>query len=233
MIDKILHSITNRNLFASSGFRSVSGFVPVEASEAAQKVRRLVGLDVTAHDYYVQGALAAIDAYPDIREAFQEGDRSYALHEFKRPLDSWGGVGPVADRHGPFYARRVPQNFPVDFNVVLSYVDLNHVTILVDGVRHEVLCSVGGGILYPEWPGIGISGGLKLVAQDWDPDFVGVVHHMPTSFPYPALAALLDLDTNKNELLLGAGLLEHYSGTREPLKKYALVLLALGKSTLP
>ena len=228
MIDTILHAVTNRSNFATPLFASVSGFVPITPTPAAAAVMSLLHLDAPQHDYYVHAALAAIDAYPEIREAFREGDRSFEPWEFQRTHDAFQGFTPVADAQGPFVLARVPQVFPVDFNVGLTYLDPDQLGVTVDGAQFPVRCSVGSGTLYPLWPqGLGVSGGLAL-SSAWDATWRGGTFHMPIAYPFAAVAALLDADTNKNELLLRAGLIEHYAMARGASEKLATVLLALG-----
>jgi hypothetical protein len=233
MIDKILHAITNRRDFSSPHLRAVSSFVPVTPSPAASAVMAALHLDDATSDYYVHAALATIDAYPDIREGFQEGDRSYRLRDFQRPVDTFLGVEPIADTQGPFNLRRRPAVFPVDFTLPLSYLDFSHLGVRIDGQFHAVACSSGSDALYPEWPEeLGISGGLRLVGQSWGSAFQGSITHMPPHFPYAAVAALLEALPAKNELLLNAGLIEHYAAVRAPSARLATVLLALGLSNL-
>ena len=134
----------------------------------------------------------------------------------------------MADAQGPFVLARVPQVFPVDFNVGLTYLDPDQLGVTVDGAQFPVRCSVGSGTLYPLWPqGLGVSGGLAL-SSAWDATWRGGTFHMPIAYPFAAVAALLDADTNKNELLLRAGLIEHYAMARGASEKLATVLLALG-----
>lgn len=228
MIDTILHAITNRNDFASPLFASVSGFSPIQPTAAAQAVMSLLQLDYTQHDYYVHAALTTVDAYPEIREAFREGDRSFEPWEFQRTRDSFKGFKPIADAQGPFIAARIPKVFPVDCNIGLAYLDANQLGVTVDGQQFTVPCSVREDALFPIWPAdMGVSGGLQLTST-WDPAWRGGIYHMPIAYPFAAVAALLDADSNKNELLLRAGLIEHYTMARTASEKLATVLLALG-----
>ena len=233
MIDKILHAITNRANFPSAGFMSVSGFAPATPSPAAAAVMQLLHLSDTQNDYYVQGALAAVDAFPEIREAFREGDRSYAVQEFQRPQDIFTGVSPAADLNGPFMLHRRPDTFPVDFAIPLTYLDPSTLQAGLDGTQISLPCSIGAGVIFPEWPlDSGISGGLALVGQNWGSSFQGNIQHMPTGFPYQAAVRALDANIDKNELLLHAGLIEHYTFARDAVEKFATVLLALGTANI-
>lgn len=232
MIDKILHAVTNRSDFSSSGLRSVSGFTPITPAPAAETVMRLLCLDYSTNDYYVQGALAAIDAFPAIREAFREGDRSYALSEFQRPPDTFTGVTPRSGAQGPWELHHPPKVFPVTFEAQLSFLDSNQMGVSWDGASFPVPCSVSDNTIFPDWPeDLGVVGALELL-QAWGPGFRGTLSHVPTSFPYRAAVELLDLNTDKNELLLHAGLIEHYSFAADALEKFATVLLAVGVSNL-
>ena len=228
MVNKILTAITNRLSFATATFPRSTTTLPALPDDV-EHVRKLLKLDYYIDDYFVVGALAAIDAFPHLKEGFGEDVRSFRLLDYQRPLDQWT-VLHVGGHEAPT-VRRIPTEFPVTFDITFDFVDSTNMRATVGVTSFIVPVRPLGTILEPAWPAeLGITGALDLQAQAWDNTFHARLRHVPSGYPYAVVAGILDDDTTKNTLLLASGLLLQYMRAVDPVEKVATVLTALGLS---
>lgn len=227
-MNEFLHALTNREVFASPMFPTVTTFRARPQTPNQISLRQTLQLHVITHDYFVHGLLAAFYSFPELVECFPE-TRTFELRDFRRAPDSWVGATPAPDQHGPFVMRRRATEFPVQMRMTLSYVDATHMRISLGSESWAVPAYWHAGTLYPEWPAeLGVSGAL-LVA-DWSSAFEATVQHMPINYPYEACVAALENVPFKNTMLLQVGLMEHYYFAATPFEKVAAAALALALS---
>lgn len=233
MINKILHTVTNRKHFVSPVFPASTGFIPATLGAAAEEVRQLLQLHRTEDDYFVVGVLQAIDAFPDIAQEFGEARRNYTLQAYRpTPLRmqgaELGGVGA-----GPPKVLRTPDTWPVDFRIKLEFVDSANLRARV-GKAEEIFSAhpTGTDRLSPDWPDrLGIRGTLaNLNPISWGEGFRAEIFHVPPSFPYALAAAALVESDAAYQLLSASGLEAAVYSARTPMEKIALTALAISRS---
>jgi hypothetical protein len=227
MINRILHTVTNRATgFVSPVFPKFADFVPRIMTGEALALLKFLQLDREDTDFFVVGILQAVDAFPCIRESFGPEIRTYDLSMFSLPTPELVNCQLVDGPLGPPSLRRIPEEFPTQSVVQLSY--------RADDVMHAELgdrifdfpVRAAGTCLHPEWPeALGIKGDLE-----WHAGFSAQINFWPTGFPYQALADALDAFAPKSALLSQSGLSSHYHLAFSAIEKVAITALALGLS---
>jgi hypothetical protein len=232
MINKILHTLSNRTIFMSPVFPAISTFRPSELSEDTEAVRKLMGLDVSSHDYNLVGILQAVDAFPDILQEFGEGVRSYSLRDYKTPATSISGaeLGPGAEGLPRIY--RVGSEWPTFYEVTVSYLNATHVR--VSGGEHNdpvpILNAPAGDLhfAWPEWTGV--TGVLTRLENSWSSGDIIRVPVWPVRFPYAQLATALKEDARAYAMRIAIGAEGPFFSARSPIEKVAISALALSRS---
>jgi hypothetical protein len=227
MLDLILHAVTNRaNDFVSPVFSRVSTFHPVALDTDAQIVHDVLQLDFRQNDYYVVGLLQAIDAFPEIRQSFVEGQRASNISAWRRPPDTTAGGTLVANRIGPPNMRRLARTFPVSFQILLDYYQ-GDLRIQDGGTTKLLPPNPIDNTLFPDWPeNLGITGGFATTG--WGSGWTGAINHVPVSFPWNAAVEALNSTTSTTTLLRRASLVETYFLAQSSFEKVAVAALALG-----
>lgn len=231
MINKILHTVTNRKNFVSPVFPSTTKFEPTSQAPTPTAVRELLQLPFTPHDYFVVGALQAADAVPDIRWDFQEEQRTYDLRHYRKPVGWSTGADLVGSVYGPPLINRVADEWPVFFDIYGSYVDAGHLRVTGGSHSDIVRATSSDGQLLVEWPEwTGIQGNLANLDPGWTSVFVWHLYHVPANYPYRKVAEVLTESTEANQLLTGQGLMAQFASAQTAVEKVALTTLALSKS---
>ena len=229
MVNKILHSITNRaGGFMEVAFPDSAVFRPSAETQDSRQLRTLLGLDRKSDDYHLIAVLAAIEAYPEIFYAFEDTERTYRIENFTLPTPVVSGGTLVSDHLGVAQIKPVTTDVPVPDAMTLSYLG-NTTGVIVYGTRRDVVrLTVSRGQVFPEWPAdLGMSGGFTVT---WNSSAVISIRTKPVRFPYAVLADRLRQDNAKNGFLMRHDLVEAFHFAEDPVKQVAIAALALGKS---
>lgn len=231
MRDLTLHALTNRaNDFVSPVFPRNSDFKPVPETAAVAAVRRLLGLDVRTNDYYVIGMLRAVEACPDILESL--GGRIGTRLDYVRPADVFTGFSLLPSPQGAPFLRCRPTGFPVPFSLSFDYLAPGVLRLTWGQAAWNLTVRPHNELLYVDWPKDLAIGGLMSLTQPWQAGFHGEIQHIPSSYPYKAVADMLAANTDTVELLRDTRLVQNFFSAQDAIEKVALVGLALGKRTL-
>lgn len=229
MINRALHSISNRaGGFIEKFFPDNPSFHPSSETPDTLALRRLLGVDRAGDDYHLVAVLAAIEAYPEIQQQFDDRQRTYRLETYAKPAPQVGGGVFVPDAAGPAQIKLMATEVPVPEVLTLTYRQASLATLVYGQRRETVRVGQSGGTIYPEWPAdLGISGGVTLT---WEADAQLVVRAVPARFPFAVLAEELKRSGALRGLLVRQQLVEHFHLAPDPVKKVALAALALGLS---
>jgi len=231
MVNRILHTVTNRANFVSPVFPVSTSFEPKQQSELATSVRKFLQMPFNVQDYYVVGLLQAIDAVPDIRWEFGGEPRTYDLKHYQHPKPWATGAELGPDAGGPPAVNRIASEWPVFFDMYATYVDSTHLRI-TGGTHNDIVSArLNGDFVMVEWPSwTGIKGTLQNLDPGWNSSFQFHIYHIPSNFPYSVLAAQLQEVPDVYQLLIQQGLEAEFYSARTPLEKVATVALAVGLS---
>jgi hypothetical protein len=225
-MNRALFALTNRTTFDSSVFPSAPDYQVIALDPTPADVHNVLNLD--GGDYFVVGALAALRSFSELLENLGPDDATFDLTDWSRPLDTFT-INLLPDPNGPASVRRVPTEFPPAFDIVVSYVDDNTVSVRCGSLSTLVPVTVTSNeyinLTWPAWAGI--TGALDLSVTNYGSGWTATIHHIPISYPYEAAAAALTNSRSANTLLLQTGLMAHFFRAKTGFEKVATVACAL------
>lgn len=235
MINRILHLLTNRaSDFGSSIFPAVSDFVPHEEDPKEKAFRDFLHLRNGDSPFYLMGMLAAIYSFPEIVEEFGESDSTFSLSDYVRETDIIEG-GSLQSKYGKTASlQRRATEFPVDFDIRITYHSTNNVRIRAadQDVSVPFETRVDGSLVFP-WPDFtGVGGVLTPASLPWNVGSSVIIRHEPVMFPYEALHDRVLASPDLMEMLISASLLKHVYAAQTPLESTALIGLAIARPDL-
>lgn len=230
MINAVLHLVTNRaGDFHHPAFASAVDFTPHAETEDEKSLRTFLQLRDTTTDYYVVGALNAIYAFPDILAEFGETQRTFNLARWRKDNDGFYPGSFVNTNAHVFSVQRIPNEFPVDMEWILSYLDAQTMKIQLASKTYLAPVRISGDILYVEWPEeLGIKGAIKLEVA-WDSSARMTLSHTPVGFPYGKIVEHVVHRDDARRLLTGRGYMSHFFAAQSDMEKCALLYTALAE----
>lgn len=164
--------------------------------EAAEKVRRLIGLDQRGNDHSVMLALMCLESYPDLSNRFRDFNRTYQIGSGLRWLNSGpfslsaGDLLP-SERTGPPSVRRAPDTteWPAKREILVRRAGGHSLDVSVGARLERVNSPVLQDLttMAPDWPlWSGVSGLLQMPGV-WEEGDTLTIRHLPGS---PTIAGI-------------------------------------------
>jgi hypothetical protein len=124
MINKFLHSLTNRRIISDDPmFASDPTFVPANLSADDLKLRSILCLDYTTSDYYLKNYVALADIYPDILSVLNDTVTSYQTKDFlPRGVRMQGATLLSNPGVSGFYSDLRPLSLPIGLSYSIDFV---------------------------------------------------------------------------------------------------------------
>lgn len=228
---EIIISLTNR----STGFFAPGLDIPdtvlqkQKPSAEADEVRSLLKLNQNDHPYYLKGILAAIFAYPEVHEGFDEKVRSYDISKTTRQPVTFikGFLG--SDRNGPPTVLVNPEKWPVFFSLSLKYKQDGYGQLEGGNTSEAIpVRKLNDGGLEVEWPTWSGVSGKVWPDSPFGPGFEFGIMFEPVSYPYKLVAELLRSSSANRKLVQKAGLTVPFFYAETAMEQVAVSALALG-----
>ena len=227
MHNKFLHALTNRNFFLHPGFRGMDDFVP-SVDATADRVRDLLGLNDTEHDYYIVGLLQAVAAFPHIRSQLDDPHVTYDLLDYRPPVAGVSGASLLGDVNGPPAITIIPAAFPTGFEVTLVWRTTTSFTMTAEGLDSILKVRHSNGTVFPEWGACGIRGRLVLAdGNAWADGCEVIISHTPVTYPYRLAVQAVSGSPHALSIIDSAGCMEAFYSSQDDVEKMAVVALAL------
>jgi hypothetical protein len=232
MTNSIIHLVTNRSGdFHHPSLGAVRGYTPHRETDDETTLRTFLQLRDTSTDYYVIGAIASVYAFPDLVREYKESSRTFDLTSWRKDEDGFYPGKFVNTRRDAFNVHRVAQEFPVEMEWLLSYLDAQTLLVRLGSTRYNVPVREAGGILYAEWPEeLGIKGAIEL-SGSWDASTFMTLIHTPGGFPYTVLAEKLRHRDDARRLMTDRGYMSHFYAAQSAIEKCAIAYTALAWPT--
>ena len=224
MINGILHRITNRvNDFDNLCFYDDGSYIPVPETWG---LRASLGLLDLSTDFYIISALAAINAFPEIKSEFGADYPSYDLSKITPEVPAVTGAQLVANAFGPPVVHRRASEFPVDFVTLISWAAQDQVRVEIGGVSRTLPARISGSRLMVDWDAAsGITGDL-VCDSPWSGESLVQITSTPWGFPYAAVLAATDT-AERRDALSRAGLMEQFYLAGSDAERLAVLCLIL------
>jgi hypothetical protein len=232
MTNAVLHLVTNRaGNFHHPSLASAVSFSPRAETEDEQSLRTFLQLRDTTTDYYVLGALNSIYAFPEILAEFGETQRTFNLSRWRKDSDTFYPGKFVNTNAHVFSVQRVPNEFPVDMEWLLSRVDSQTLKIQLASHTYYASARLSNNILYVEWPEeLGIQGAIQLDGE-WNASTLMHLYHTPVGFPYSKIVEYVVHRDDARRLMTGRGYMSHFFSAQSDIEKCALLYTALAAPT--
>lgn len=238
MINKLLHAWTNRKVISSDPmFAGDPTFVPIVLSPEAQKLRSILQLDYVGSDYYLKYYLAAIEAFPALKELTNDRVTTYSVKDFLPFTPTLEGADFVSNTGvcGIFTDLK-PTSVPVTLTYTLDYVNdrLCRIVGVETGVTVVAACNAASDVndvfLNVAWPpGIPFSGPLKLT-QAWVSGARVVIRVEPSRFPVSNLISQLQTNFYFIQLLGNFQAMGDFKNALDLRERLAIALVVLALS---
>jgi len=231
MINRAIHILSNSaGPFDLFGLPVNPEFEPRLLSREQTSIRRLLMLD--RGDYYVNAFIAALAAYPDISQSFDD-NQTFDI-QYQRPFSvQMEGAEFLVDTNIKGRWLDTDRDLPLNLNYTISYATSSLVTITgVDRLNVYTSKYIVSGtdpekVLHIEWPDqLPFSGPLRL-KQTWTTGALVSIKVRPQNFPYASLVNRVlgnaYLTSRLHQLLLQ----EEFRASEDPVEKAAMIAVAL------
>lgn len=227
-MDEILNHLTNRSGgFGSAAFPTRSRFVPAVLPEANQEVMRLLQLDRTDTDYFVNAYLRTLQLHPDLSDALGETERSYDLSAY-RPASPYVSQGQlVHDGAAPPAVLREAVEWPPLFDMRLQFRDERSGSVSLGQQEWDVRLTPLDERLRVTWPEATGVTGMLVRGGGWTGVDAVTLWHEPVRFPFQQLRDAAQHNESVYFLLSRHELLTGFIRTCDPVRALALLLTGL------
>lgn len=229
MIENFIHDLTNRGSgFVWARFPTDPLFRPKALPDYAERVRVGLKLDDTSSDYFLIGVLGALLGCPWVGEQVGELEDLLPLSMFSPPPDAWVGGELKAGPVDPATFALVPEVWPVDLTITLTYSTPQQATLRSGDIAEFVSVALNpNGRLKVDWPVRFNARGVIDLTVSWESGAVILIQHHPSAYPYRAVADHLGGLRETNQLLLRSGLAAGWHAARSDMERVALLALGL------
>ncbi len=235
MINRLLHALSNRSVFSTPAFIPDPAFIPAQFNADTLALRQALLLDVDTTDYYLQVYLGLLEAYPDLKNLFQDFQTSYRLPEFlPRGVQIDGADLLSTPAIGGRFTDPPNERLPLALTWRLDCQD--HNTCQISAVEtsqvwltdYQLVNMPSGQLLQLNWPaGVPFAGVLRL-NQPWVLGSRIQILVSPSQFPYAVLVQRVRQVPSLSALLSRFNLTSAFAGSFEATEQLALILTALG-----
>ena len=232
MQNAVLHLLTNRaSDFGSTIFPKSSVYIPHPENEVEKSIRSLLKLRSGDSPYFLMNIMGAIYAFPEIFAEFKETNTSFQFSDYVRPPNTVSG-GSIVSMYGKTVSySRIPNQYPIDFEITISYKDSEQVRIMVDDFEYEASYTIrGDGFLDIDWPKISGLSGIVQPNAAWSVGSLIRVYHQPVSYPYKAVADHVLKNTDYISYISSIGLLKNMHSAQTDLEKVAILGLVISNT---
>lgn len=232
MQNAVLHLLTNRaGDFGSTIFPNSSVYTPHSESKVEESIRSLLKLRTGDSPYFLINIMGAIYAFPEIFAEFKETNTSFQFSDYVRPPNTVSG-GSIVSMYGKTVSySRIPNQYPIDFEITISYKDSEKVRIIIDDVEHEANYTIrGDGFMDIDWPEISGLSGIVQPNTSWNVGSLIRVYHQPVSYPYKAVVDCVLKNTDYISYISSTGLLKNMYSAQTDLEKVAILGLVISNT---
>jgi hypothetical protein len=226
-LNRHLWLLTGRNAnFVTPALNTRIRYGDALPSKEVQAARALLHLGVTATDYYVIGAMAALTAFRPTAGVDTSTLFTPLTLQVAAPSISGGSLRPAGPQHPSMLHR--PSSLPAARTWYITRRSSTLVRITTDtGYDRTVVYRLAAGVVYIDWPEeIGFHAAFAPVGGWVDGQQV-IIRTEPSGYPYPAVAKEIRQSPDMVRLMSEEGTLSAFHSAQSSIQKVGALTAAI------